>query len=267
VPIEEPIEKLADGYIPFHKSKSPFGEKSRQRAIKATEKRAKKREAAKAKARAKSRRVELHGDNEEPEDMSKKLEGFSKSDLMMTIAKGVALGKHTEIKECDWFLEIQKRSDALARAENLTREVGLSRFVQFSPDGQTLWGAYRKADGPDWQGEDDEELDDVANPEVDDPAYAKLCDKARALMEANPQLSFPQAFSICYVNNSSLVDMSKRYHAQKVAKAWMPATGHPGKADVGNGLAGNQTTGLDQYQRLMAEAERLNAKAGARGEA
>jgi hypothetical protein len=265
VPIEEPVEKLADGYISFRKSKSPFGEKSRQRAIKATEKRAKKREAAKAKARAKSRRVELHGDNEEPEDMSKKLEGFSKSDLMMTIAKGVALGKHTEIKKCDWFLEIQKRSDALARAENLSREVALSRFVQFSPDGQTLWGAYRKADGPDWQGE--EEPEDLDTPEVDDPAYVKLCEKARALMEANPQLSFPQAFSICYTTNSSLVDMSKRHHAQKVAKAWMPASASKPQQryDPGNGSAGNQTTGLDQYNEVMARAEKLNAEGRGKG--
>jgi hypothetical protein len=84
-------------------------------------------------------------------------------------------------------------------------------------------------------------------------------------MKENPQLTFPQAFSICYTANSSLVHMSKRYHAQKVAKAWQPATGHPGRADVGNGSTGNRKPGLDQYQELMALAEKLNAEGKGNG--
>jgi hypothetical protein len=256
----EPTEK-------FLKSGSPFGDKAHKKALKATQKKKKKKLAAEAKARAKRRQVELRGDDTEAEDMGKlgkKFKGFSKSALMLVVAKGVMVGKPTTIKKRDWYTEMCNRAEAL-RHEGQTKEAAFAKFITSNPDGRLLFAVYKQAPGNDWEGEDDEELDDMANPEADDPAYAKLCAKARALMEQNPQLSFPQAFSICYTTNSSLVDMSKRYHAQKVAKAWMPATGHRGKADVGNGFAGNQTTGLDQYQRLMAEAERLNAEGRGKG--
>jgi len=89
-------------------------------------------------------------------------------------------------------------------------------------DGQLLFAVYKQAPGNDWQGEEDAE--DFEDPQVDDPAYRKLCEKTRDLMKENPQLTFAQAFSICYTANSSLADLSKRHHAEKVAKAWMPAS-------------------------------------------
>ena len=76
---------------------------------------------------------------------------------------------------------------------------------------------WKIAPGDDWQGEPDD--DDMEDPEIDDPAYRQLCEKARDLMKENPELTFSQAFSICYAVNSSLVDMSKRHHFQKDPKS------------------------------------------------
>jgi hypothetical protein len=163
------------------------------------------------------------------------------------------------------------RAEAL-RHEGQTKEAAFAKFITGNPDGILLHAVFKQAPNDEmWNGEEPDDDDAMSDPEVDDPGYSKLSQMARDLMAERQKqgkpISFPAAFQICFLKHPELGQMQKSFHRQRVAKAWMPAssTKPQERNNPGTGSAGSQKPALDQYQELMARAEKLSAEGKGNG--